>query len=55
MKSVHRIVYVHTSTIYPMPEEDDAKQASWIALLNLVKEILETCIQVLGFEAPDRM
>ena len=38
-----------------LTEEDDTKQASWIALLKLVKEILETCIQVLGFEAPDRM
>jgi len=36
-------------------EEDEAKKASFIALLVLCKEILEACIDVLGFEAPDRM
>jgi arginyl-tRNA synthetase len=38
-----------------MGEEDEAKQASYIALLVLTKKVLETCIHVLGFEAPDRM
>lgn len=38
-----------------LAEEDEAKKASWIALLKLVKEILEACIDVLGFSAPDRM
>ena len=33
----------------------EAKKASFIALLVLCKEILEACIDVLGFEAPDRM
>lgn len=38
-----------------MGEEDEQKQASYIALLVLTKKVLETCIDVLGFEAPDRM
>jgi arginyl-tRNA synthetase len=36
-------------------EEDKEKQQSWIALITLVQGILETCIDLLGFEAPDRM
>lgn len=36
-------------------EEDEKKQASWIALITLVQEILVTCIDLLGFEAPERM
>ncbi len=35
--------------------EDDKKKESYIALLVLVKEILEACIDVLGFTAPERM
>ena len=38
-----------------MGEEDEQKQAGYIALLVLTKNVLETCIDVLGFEAPDRM
>ncbi len=38
-----------------MGEEDEQKQASYIALLVLTKKVLEICIDVLGFEAPDRM
>ncbi len=38
-----------------MGEEDAKKQASYIALLVLTRKVLETCIDVLGFEAPDRM
>lgn len=38
-----------------LQEPDEAKQAGYIALLKLTKEILETCIDVLGFCAPDRM
>lgn len=38
-----------------LQEEDDKKQAGYIALLKLTKEILETCIDVLGFSAPERM
>jgi len=36
-------------------EEDEAKKAGWIALLGLTKDVLEACIDVLGFEAPERM
>ena len=36
-------------------EEDAVKKAGWIALLNLTKDVLEACIDVLGFEAPERM
>ena len=38
-----------------LAEEDETKKASFIALLVLCKEILEACIDVLGFEAPERM
>jgi len=38
-----------------MQEADEVKQAGYIALLNLTKGILETCIDVLGFSAPERM
>ncbi len=38
-----------------LAEEDKERQASWIALITLVKRVLEACIQVLGFEAPERM
>lgn len=38
-----------------LAEEDTEKQAGWIALLNLTKNILETCIDLLGFSAPERM
>lgn len=36
-------------------EEDKEKQAGWIALLVLTKEILESSIDVLGFGAPEKM
>lgn len=36
-------------------EEDKGKQESWILLIDLVKRVLNACIQVLGFEAPERM
>jgi arginyl-tRNA synthetase len=36
-------------------EEDKTKQSSWIALITLVQDILLTCIDLLGFEAPERM
>lgn len=38
-----------------MTEEDDDIQAGYIRLLELTKGILESCIDVLGFSAPDRM
>lgn len=38
-----------------LAEEDAVKQSGWIALLKLTKELLETCIDLLGFSAPERM
>lgn len=38
-----------------LTEENQTQKSSWIALLELSKEILETCIYVLGFSAPERM
>ena len=36
-------------------ESDEKKKAGWIALLELTRDVLETCIDVLGFSAPERM
>lgn len=38
-----------------LAEEDETKKCSWLGLLILTKEILEACIDVLGFSAPERM
>jgi arginyl-tRNA synthetase len=38
-----------------LAEEDKAKKESYIKLLSLTKEVFEIGIDVLGFEAPDRM
>lgn len=38
-----------------MAEEDKVKQAGYIALLVLCRDVLEACIDVLGFSAPERM
>ena len=38
-----------------LSETDETKKAGWIALLNLTKNVLLDCIDVLGFEAPERM
>lgn len=38
-----------------LAEEDEKRKEGLIALLVLTKEIMETCIDVLGFSAPDRM
>lgn len=36
-------------------EEDKARQASWIQLITLTRDVLTACIDVLGFGAPERM
>lgn len=36
-------------------EEDAVRQKSWIELLDLTREVLETSIDLLGFSAPERM
>ncbi len=38
-----------------LSEEDPARKESYIALLKVTKEVLESCIDVLGFEAPEKM
>ena len=38
-----------------LSEEDPKRKASYLALLELVRQVLETSIDVLGFEAPERM
>ncbi len=38
-----------------LAETDVAQQNSYIALLELTRGVLETCIDVLGFSAPERM
>ena len=36
-----------------LSEEDEEKRAGYIALLVLAKRVLEKCIDLLGFEAPE--
>ena len=38
-----------------LAEENETQKKSYIGLLILVKNILESCIDMLGFEAPERM
>ena len=38
-----------------LSEENQEQKESFIQLLNLTKKVLETCIDLLGFEAPERM
>lgn len=38
-----------------LSEENEERKAGYIALLSITKRVLETCIDVLGFEAPERM
>ncbi len=38
-----------------LSEEDKALQSGYIALIALAKRVLETCIDLLGFSAPDKM
>ena len=38
-----------------LKEEDHALQAGYIALMGLAKRVLEQCIYLLGFQAPDKM
>ena len=38
-----------------LKEEDEAVKAGHIALIGLAKNILEACIYLLGFEAPEKM
>ena len=38
-----------------LTEEDQERKASWIALLAETKRVLNVMIDLLGFEAPERM
>ena len=38
-----------------LSEEDEEKRSAYSAHLGLTKRVLETCIDLLGFEAPERM
>ena len=38
-----------------LSEEDEAKKGEYIALIDFTRRVLETCIDLLGFSAPDRM
>ena len=38
-----------------LTEEDEGLKAGYIALIGLAKNILETCIDILGFTAPEKM
>lgn len=38
-----------------LAEEDEARKQSLIALLVLTRDVLETCVDLLGFSAPEKM
>ena len=38
-----------------LTEENEELKAGYIALIGLAKNVLETCIHILGFEAPEKM
>lgn len=38
-----------------LSEEDASRKQGFLALLNLTRDVLETCIDLLGFNAPERM
>ena len=38
-----------------LSEENEERQAGFIALLSITKRVLEACVDMLGFEAPERM
>ena len=38
-----------------LSEEDEERKRGYLALLVLTRDVLESCIHVLGFESPERM
>ncbi|WP_346936057.1 arginine--tRNA ligase [Clostridium sp.] len=38
-----------------LSEEDENKKGSWLALINLIKDALEQCLDLLGIESVERM
>ena len=45
--------FYHENSI--LKQEDEERKASYLVLLPLVKDVLVTCLDLLGMEAPDRM
>ena len=45
--------FYHENNI--MTEENEEKQAGFVNLLKITRRTLETCIDLLGFEAPEQM
>ena len=45
--------FYHENSI--LANEDEERKASYIQLLILVKNVLEQCIDLLGFQAPEKM
>ena len=45
--------FYHNTKI--LAEENEEQKKSYIALITLTKEILETCTELLGIKCPDRM
>ena len=43
------------NSVMILKEEDVQRQESYIHLISLTKKVLEICIDLLGFEAPERM
>lgn len=38
-----------------LAEESEERKSSYLKMIGLVRKVLETCIDMLGFEAPDKM
>ena len=38
-----------------LSEEEEARKKSYLALLDVTRRVLECCIDLLGFTAPERM
>ena len=45
--------FYHDTKILSEPDAD--KKTGYLALISLTRSVLETCIDLLGFEAPDKM
>ena len=45
--------FYHETTI--ITEDDEKKRAGYVGLVTLTRSVLTTCIDLLGFEAPERM
>ena len=38
-----------------LAQEDEERKASYLKLIGLAQRVLEQCVELLGFEAPDKM